>query len=154
MRVPAVLLFIIMVVLSPSARACEPCLKILNLEETVKAAELIIVGRRTDYSPKEKERRKRQQGPDTIQVKVREVLKGNLKQGSRIKVNSWDGMCPYGILADEKVYVMLLIKRKRADNWTTVNNGCSQKSFPIEQGQVVLDGKSLSVADFAAKYIH
>ena len=154
MRVPAVLLSIIMGVLSPSARACEPCLKILNLEETVKAAELILVGRRTDYSPKEKERRKGQEGPDTIQVKVREVLKGNLQQGSRIKVNSWDGMCPYGILADEKVYLMLLIKRKRADYWDTVNNGCSQKLFSVERDQIILDGISLSAADFAAKYIY
>ena len=154
MRIPVALFSIIMVVLSPSARACEPCLKILNLEETVKAAELIVVGQRTDYSPKEEALKKKQQGPDTIRVKVLEVLKGNPKQGSRIKVNSWDGMCPYGILADDKVYVMLLIKRKRADTWDTVNNGCSQRSFPVEKDQIILDGISLSLAEFTAKIIH
>lgn len=153
MLIPALLLSIVLVLFSPPAQACEPCLKILNLEQTVKAADLIIVGQRTDYSPKEKDRVKRQLGPDTIRVKVREVLKGNLKKGVRIKVNSWDGMCPYGILADDKVYVMLLIKRKRVDYWDTVNNGCSRKSFPVEEGQVVLGGDSLSVPDFASKYI-
>ena len=72
--------------LSPLARAWEPCVKIFDLEETVKAAELIVVGQRTDYLP-EKELKKNPQGPDTIKVKVREVLKGNLKKGSRITIN-------------------------------------------------------------------
>jgi len=88
--------------------ACQPCRSTLNFEETVEKSDLIIIGQRTDFSPNEQD--SYETLPDNINVKIIKILKGDTNQ-NQITVNSWDGMCQYGIVVDDKKYVMLLQKR-------------------------------------------
>lgn len=53
-----------------------------------------------------------------------------------ITVNSWDGMCDYGIIADEKEYLMILVRKP--EQYDAVNNGCSVKQGVVEGGKVNL----------------
>ncbi len=123
--------------------ACEPCPETLNFEETVEKSDLIIISQRTDYWQYE------QKVPDSINVKIIEVLKGDINQ-NQITVNSWDGMCPYGIDVDDKIYIMLL--QKRDNQYDAVNFGCSVKTFLVENNMVDFDGNTITLDDFTAKF--
>ncbi len=119
------------------AYGCEPCVKALNFFETSAKADLIIIGE------KYKEGRVNVLGqPEDIEVKVLKVLKG--KVGSSVlKVNSWDGMCPYGIVIDDKHYVIFLEKRQvPGENfeYDAVDRGCSIKTLLIEHDTVNFNG--------------
>ena len=76
-----------------------------NLAQTAEAADLIVIGQRasegspTGGAPVG--------GPGWIWVQVLEVLKGKV-DGNHIQVNSWDGMCAYGIVVGGETYVMFL----------------------------------------------
>ena len=121
-------------------RACEPCAYILNFEETVAEADLIMVGRKTADGPSTGN------GPDWISVQVVEVLLGNVAGGS-IRVNSWDGMCAYGIIIeDDGLYVMLL--KEGEDMYRAIEWGCSVKQFPVMDEYVQMDDGSVHLDDF------
>ena len=85
-----------------SGFCCEPCKEILGFQETVKKADLIVIGRKTAESTPVPAREQSDSGPESITVQVSKTLKG--KAPRTIKVNSWDGMCPYGIVIDHKTY--------------------------------------------------
>lgn len=125
--------------------ACQPCPSTLNFEETVEKSDLIIIGQRTDFSPNEQDSF---EVPDSINVKIIEILKGETSQ-NQISVNSWDGMCGYGIVIDDKKYVMLL--QERDNIYDTIDFGCSVKTFSVENGLVDFNGDKISIDEFTDK---
>lgn len=125
--------------------ACQPCPSTLNFEETVEKSDLIIIGQRTDFSPDEQDSF---EGPDSINVKIIEILKGNTNQ-NQIIVNSWNGMCEYGIVVDEKKYVMLL--QEKDGMYDAVDFGCSVKTFSVENDLVEFNGDKISIDEFTDK---
>ena len=122
--------------------ACRPCKSTLDLEQSLKKADLVIVGKRIDYDPKEKI-------PLSIKVKVIKVLKGEIKE-AQIEVKSWYGICPYGIVVDNQIYVMILKKPfKMQGVYTTVNMGCSVTELLVKSNKLSIGGKSMSIEDIA-----
>ena len=138
--------------LSPSMIfACEPCARILNLQETINASDLIIVGQKVAEGPRTGGP-KDVSGPDWIKVKIVKTLKGqtNLKE---ITINSWDGMCNYGIDVDDKTYIMLLDREGDPSgdhDYNAVNYGCAMKTFPVQDETVELEGRKISLLDFSS----
>jgi hypothetical protein len=130
------------------ALACEPCFRILTLEETAEAADLVIIGRLARKGPSTGDYP--QGGPDWIEVQVLETLKGKPKE-KRIRVNSWDGMCNYGIiLPDKRDYIIFLAEGEEL--YKAVDIGCAAKQFPIENGMVMLETESVSLDEFVARW--
>jgi hypothetical protein len=121
------------------AYACEPCPEVLTFEESVAAADLIIIGERVGSGPSTGD------GPDWIMVDIYEILKGNTTE-TRIRVNSWDGMCPYGIVVDDGLYVMILDQFE--DQYDSVHWGCSVKTFPVESEMVMMGDGPVPIDDF------
>ena len=126
--------------------ACEPCPSTLNFEETVEKSDLIVIGQRTDFSPNEQD--SFETLPESINVDIIEILKGSNNQ-NQITVNSWDGMCGYGIVVDDKEYVMLL--QKKDNMYDAVNFGCSIKTFSVDNGLVDFNGDKISIDEFTDK---
>ena len=126
--------------------ACAPCPSTLNFEETVEKSDLIIIGQRTDFSPNEQD--SFETLPDSINVNIIEILKGNTNQ-NQITVNSWNGMCGYGIVVDDKEYVMLL--QEKDNMYDAVDFGCSVKTFPVDNGLVDFNGDKISIDEFTDK---
>ena len=62
-----VFLFFFLLISSP-ARACEPCFKILTLEETAAQADLIIIGRKGREGPSTGDYP--HGGPDWIEIRI------------------------------------------------------------------------------------
>jgi len=127
--------------LTSSVYACEPCLETLNLDETVGRADLIIVGQKIkDGPPSGPEGDVIDYGPDWIEVKILEILKGETSE-EIIKVNSWSAMCSYGIVIDDRDYVMFLEYRSVKESsplldedytYNAVNYGCAEKTILID----------------------
>jgi hypothetical protein len=131
-----------LMMLTNSARACEPCVEILDLEQTTAAAELIVIGSLVREGPSTGS------GPDWLEIEVLEVWKGGLDQG-RIRVNSWDGMCAYGItLLDHEPHLIFL--DRRGDMYDAVEFGCSVRSLLIEGDQIQTENGLLPIDEFAA----
>jgi hypothetical protein len=126
--------------------ACEPCPSTLNFQETVEKSDLIVIGQRTDFSPNEQD--SFETLPESINVDIIEILKGSTNQ-NQITVNSWDGMCGYGIVVDDKEYVMLL--QKKDNMYDAVNFGCSIKTFSVDNGLVDFNGDKISIDEFTDK---
>jgi hypothetical protein len=103
------------------AAACEPCAQVLDVDASLARASLVVAGRRSDWTAAEQAAWARQQGPDTIAVRVERVLKG--AAGPEIAVNSWNGMCPYGIVVDGERYVMILAGAP--PEYDSVDSGCA-----------------------------
>jgi len=120
--------------------ACEPCSTTLNLRETVEKSDIIILGQRTDYSPGIE--------PESIKVNVIKVFKGDVGQ-SEITVNSWNGMCAYGIVVDDKKYVIFLEKKEKM--YDAINSGCSVTTYPFENDLIDIDGDEVSLSEFMEK---
>ena len=123
-----------------SGWACEPCATTLDADASIERAELIIVGQRADYSARETQLSVG--GPDTVRVKVLQVLKGQPAQ-DEVVVNAWDGMCDYGIVVDDRSYVMLL--QQRGAIYDAVDYGCGLKALLVENGGVDLDGHRITL---------
>lgn len=112
------------------ARACEPCLaeKSLNWEQSIKAASLIVVGSRADAAAQPREGDQ----PQQIKVQVKRVLRGSVKE-NQISVHSWSGMCPYGVVLEDKAdYVLLL--RGDGEIYDAVDR-CSVKAMRVAGGE-------------------
>jgi len=131
------------------AWSCEPCFEVLDLAESILQADLIIIGHRKDYTSEEKDQWPKQQGPDSVQVLVTKILKGGL-DNNLIEVNSWDGMCPYGIVVDDAQYAMFLKKREHV--YDSVNFGCSVKTLPVRNDEIHIDENLISIENFKKRY--
>jgi len=129
-------------IMTEPAIACQPCKSKLDFEQSLKKADLVIVGKRIDYDPEEKM-------PSSIKVNIIKVLKGEIKE-EQIEVKSWYGMCPYGIVVDNRIYVMILKKPLEMQGvYTTVNTGCSVTKLLVKSNKVSIDGKIMSIEDIA-----
>lgn len=137
------------VLVSPAV-ACEPCSEIWDFARTAAVADLILVARENPApKPTPPPGQPPPDGPDSIKIDIEQVLKGE-ESRQTIVVNSWDGMCPYGIQLEPGSHVVLLRKRNDRQQWDDVefdslNNGCALKSLPIKDGKVELEGKSLTL---------
>ncbi|MGD8821561.1 MAG: hypothetical protein PVG63_00535 [Anaerolineales bacterium] len=130
-----------LLMLTDAARACEPCVEILDLEQTTTAADVIVIGRLVREGPSTGF------GPDWLEIEILEVWKGELEQ-ARIQVNSWDGMCAYGvILFDHEPHLIFL--EKQGDIYDTVENGCAVRSILIEGNQIITDDGPVPLDEFA-----
>lgn len=130
--------------------ACEPCRETFDFQQTVQHSDAIIIGQKIEEGPQTEPRFP--SSPDWIKVKVLRGLRGGVID-PEIKVNSWDGMCPYGIVVDDKTYVMLL--KAKADSpegyqYDAVNYGCGVKTYLLENDQIAFEGRKISLADFIA----
>jgi len=87
--------------------------------------------------------------PSTIKVNIIKVLKGEIKE-AQIEVKSWYGMCGYGIVVDDQIYVMILRKSLEMPGiYTTVDMGCSVTQLLVKSNKVSVGGKSMSIEDIA-----
>jgi hypothetical protein len=133
------------VLLSAAAFACQPCESTLNLEQSAGKAELIIVGERLDFSPKEVR-------PQSIKVRVVNILKGKAER-KKIVVRSWYQICPYGIIVDDQRFVMFLSKSVEMPGmYEAVDGGCGVKTLSVQNKEVVVEGKRMSLAELREKY--
>ena len=125
-----------------SARACEPCMESLNLEDTTAAADLIVIGRLVREGPSTGN------GPDWIEIEILEVWKGQAPQ-SEIRANSWNGMCAYGIiLPDREPYLIFL--ESKGEFYDAVNYGCAVRSMLVGDDQITYEDHAYSLEDFAS----
>jgi len=145
------ILFLIFGIASVSF-GCEPCAKYLSFEESVEEADLIIIGHKISEGPRS-DFGEGWGGPEWIEVKVKLVLKGET-EAEKIKVNSWDAMCGYGITVDnDKDYVMLLKSIEGYQQFDAVDYGCGVKTYVLEGDLINYDGEKISVADFKKRLI-
>ena len=130
--------------------ACEPCTKVLSFEESVKEADLIVIGKNITLESNSR----KIGGPEWIEVEVREVLKGKI-DANKIKVNSWDGMCGYGIVIDQSNDYVILLKKREIPNgeyqFDAVNFGCGVKEYVLKGNYVDMDGNEISLSEFKSK---
>lgn len=145
--IPALVLFSLMPG-ARTARACEPCTKdaSMQFEETARSADLIILGRRDDFSPDELTHGVG--GPDFIKLNVRRVLKGE-ESRTEIRVKSWSGMCPYGIVINDNLEHIVFLK-KAGDTYRAVDM-CSVKDYTVKEGLVEFGKQKISLEDFQLK---
>lgn len=141
--------------ISSKSYACQPCAKILSFEESVNEADLIIIGQKMSEGPRS-DFGEGYGGPDWIEVKIKQVLKGEIS-AAKIKVNSWDAMCPYGIIVEnDKDYVMLLRQREVTHEdyqFDAVNYDCGVKTYVLEGDYINFDGEKISVINFKKKVL-
>lgn len=137
----AAAIFLGFLMVTTSARACEPCVEFLNLEDTTAAADLIVVGRLVREGPSTGT------GPDWIEIEILEVWKGEAPQ-SVIRLNSWDGMCAYGIILLNRDSYLIFLEAK-GEVYDAVNYGCAVRSMPIRDGQIEYEEQAYSLDGFA-----
>jgi hypothetical protein len=146
--IPALVLFSLILMRGEEARACEPCTKdaSMQFEETARNADLIVVGRRDDFSPDELTHGLG--GPENIKLKVVRVLKGK-EERAEIAVRSWSGMCPYGIILNDNSEHVVFLK-KSGDNYRAVDM-CSVKDYAVKDGVVEFGKEQITIEDFKSK---
>jgi hypothetical protein len=136
------------------ALACEPCLaeKSLNWEQSIREASLIVAGSHADAITQAREGDQ----PQQINVQVMRVLRGSVKE-NQITVHSWSGMCPYGVVLEDKAQYVLLL-RGDGEIYDAVDR-CSVKAMRIAGGKeesVTLDPyarEKLPLAQLLRDYI-
>ena len=145
-----VILFFSLGWMNSDAHACEPCAQYLSFEETVSAADLIIIGQKAGEGPLSDAV---PGGPEWIAVKVIKVLKGE-PSAAVIKVNSWDAMCGYGIVVADNPYVMLLQKRNVAHEdyeYDAVRYGCGVKTYRVDGDRIYFEDQKIGFDEFVDK---
>jgi hypothetical protein len=145
--ITALVLFSLAISVS-EARACEPCTRdaSLKFEETARRADLIVLGRRDDFSPEELTHGVG--GPANIKLKVSRVLKGE-EAREEITVKSWSGMCPYGIVINDNLEHVVFLK-KSGETYVSVAE-CAVKYYDVKDGQVEFEKQKIAVEDFEIK---
>jgi hypothetical protein len=146
-----VLFYIINICISGSCFACQPCRTKLNFKDTVKRADLIIIGKKIADQGR-KLRGFREKGiTEGKKIKIFRVLKG-ITNKDIINVRCLYGMCGYGIcINDDKLY-MIFLSAPKSDgngyNYTSVNSGCAVKYYEVVGNSIVLNGVSVPMSQF------
>lgn len=139
---------------TPTGYACEPCMQIHNLEESLVAADAVVIGTKIGEAPYAALNRG-PGGPDWIEVRIRRTLKGE-DLPSVIKINAWDGMCAYGFLLEENKDYLLLLAGTDLDGQETqfqaVFYGCGVKAFEVAHGHVLLSEDEVPLAEFKRRW--
>ena len=142
---------ILLIFINSEIHACEPCIPI-NFEETVRIADLIVIGKKAANGPS----MKMDHFPDAsdwIEIKILDILKGEESE-EFIRVNSWNGMCDYGIVIDEKQYIIFLQERTVESEdyqYDAVKFGCSLKTLPVVNDMIQIDEDEISKGEFVKK---
>ena len=130
---------------------CEPCPEEIDIKETYRRADLVIVGEKFSEGPSSNTQ---PSGPEWIEVQTSKIIKG-ISDSNHFKINSWDGMCGYGIVIDEKTYVIFLEKKSPHKDFTwddyaydAINSGCSVKTLLIENGEVNFNNEKIPLEEF------
>lgn len=135
--------------------ACPPCVKMYGPVESLAAADTIIIGYKIGSGPLT-EAGDGPGGPDWFDVKVEQVIKGG-RLPPVIRVNGWDGMCPYGfILDDHKKYLLLMSAAgpsARESRYETVFDGCGAKAYEFRGGDVLMEMRAVSLAAFKEQWL-
>lgn len=139
------ILTIILLTAQPT-HACQPCAESFDWIETARSADVVVVGRKLDESAEEDAG-----GPDWIDLMVDDELIGTAIS-EVVRVNSWDGMCPYGVQINGREPHIVFLKsanlsRTRA-HYTAVAQGCGAKALPIVDDHVVVNETRIPVAQF------
>lgn len=131
-----------------TVRACEPCSKELSkgFEATARAADLIVIARRDDFTPDEL--KNGTFGPEMIKLNIVQVLKGTESRAA-ISAKSWSGMCPYGIIINDNLEHVIFLK-KSGETYRAVDD-CSVKSYKVKDGVVEFEKQKISIEDFRQK---
>ena len=142
------LFFIYVVILAnvDFVAACEPCADYFNLEGTIQAADVIVVGEKISEGPHTDPRPEGLGGPEWIEVNVQQVLKGQVQE-KNIRVNSWQAMCLYGIQLEKGMHVIFLSNPQNSPAYDAVNYGCSLKALSIEDDMVLYEGKQIPLSN-------
>ncbi len=129
--------------------ACEPCARSLDWVETARSADVVVLGRKFDDGPAEADG-----GPDYIDLKVDDELLGTAIS-EVVRVNSWDGMCPYGItLTNSAPHIVFLTESnlsRTGAHYTAVSLGCGAKALPVVDDHVVLDSARIPLSEFVER---
>ncbi len=147
------MVFIMLLLVANISLACEECVEILDIQETVDAADIVIVGQRTDYTKGEKK-------PEGITIYVERVFKGDVSPLSKISVKTMYGMCDYGIyMKDEQALIFLKRIQKPKWGWqaitphkfdyTSVSYGCAYKTIPIVDNKLKIRDKFVTIDELA-----
>jgi hypothetical protein len=136
-------IFAALIFSSGAAWACEACQSPWDFDKSAEAASLVIVGQKVGQQ--------RESLPEWSDVRVQKTLKGTVPK-QVIRVRSWYGMCSYGIVVDDKSYVMLLVE-PTAQNpyYNAVNYGCSVKTLPVEGDSVSINRETVSLEKLTAR---
>ena len=131
--------------------SCQPCRAKLNFQETVKRADLIIIGKKVaDEGPMVRAGRG-YSSPEGGKIKIFRVLKGKTGRDT-IDVRCMYGMCGYGIcLQDDSLHVIFLSAVKSEGggyDFTSVHSGCAVKYYRVVDESVVMDGETIPMARF------
>ena len=127
-----------------NAWACEPCAKIWDMDQTAKNADVIIIGKRITPKATGEDRH---MGPDIVEIKVDLVLKGTLQEEA-IQAHAWSGMCTYGIVTEPQESFVIFLQKTEEGIYDSVNYGCALKVLPVDNGQVIMDDRSVDIQQF------
>ena len=129
-----------------AASPCQPCERSLDLRSTAANADQVYVARRvgeefkvdTTYGTW-----------DTFSpFEVQAVLKGN--PTDRYITVAVSGFCLTGIIANlNQPYLLFLQQRK--DGFFPVNDGCSVRSLPVIDNQVIFTNESVALDDLVGR---
>lgn len=151
-----------LVFLNNAALACEPCPEMLDIRQTAEKADIILLAHRPGYTPAEDTKIRQMQGPETIELQVLDVLKGDYKD-PKITVQSWSGMCQYGIYLKDETAVVFLSHRETEQTlplgikltrheYDSVNMGCSVHSLPLVNDHIQTGQDQMTIPDFKSRY--
>jgi hypothetical protein len=145
------LFYIINTCIPASSSACQPCRAKLNFKDTVKRADLIIMGKKIADKGRTVRVGRDKFHPEGSKIKIFRVLKGQTNKDA-INVRCLYGMCGYGICVEnDKPYVIFLSAPKSDGNeydYASVNSGCAVRYYEVVGNNIVIDGVSVSMSHF------
>jgi hypothetical protein len=147
----AMLFFAVHLWLPALSFSCQPCRAKLNFQETVKRADLIIIGKKVaDEGPMVRAGRG-YSSPEGGKIKIFRVLKGKTGRDT-IDVRCMYGMCGYGIcLQDDSLHVIFLSAVQSEGggyDYTSVHSGCAVKHYRVVDNKVVMDSETVPMSEF------
>jgi hypothetical protein len=144
-------LVILFILLAKVGFTCEPCFKRLDLKESLKKADLVVVASKLSEGPHTSGDAKGDGwgGPDWYVINIEEILKGNENQ-SQVRVNGFDGMCNYGVNLGDGQYLLILTKASQqakeyeANDYHAVDYACSIKQLTLKNENFVYLEETIS----------
>jgi hypothetical protein len=137
--------------LPASTYSCQPCRTKIDFKETVKRADLIIVGKKVADEGQRVRTGRNQSRPEGGKIKIFRVLKGKTGRDT-IDVRCMYGMCGYGIcLEGDGLHVIFLSAVKLEGggyDYTAIHSGCAVKYYRVVDNSVAMDGETVPMAQF------
>jgi hypothetical protein len=125
-----------------AAIACQPCRSFISLEETIERADLIVVATGLTEA--------QQFESENSVVRVDSVLKG--EAAAEISVQTWYGMCSYGLFLRKDQQAVVYLK-KDGDRYRTVSDGCAERAGAVSGDSVTTSKGVMTLEAFKAGYI-